>query len=138
MDCVVELLDRAATHRDVLAPVEADTGVIATHDGIAVDRVAGEVELDVVGADDQAVTGAVREVVAQRDAVGNRVPAHRAACLVCDDRPSTESERTSERGQSERDPSRAQRHAILLPEVPRSTRPYRRPGIRVNPAAAAW
>src|SRR5215210_4899810 len=57
MDCVVELLDRAATHRDVLAPVEADAGVIAAHDGIAVDRVAGEVELDVVGADDRPSPG---------------------------------------------------------------------------------
>jgi hypothetical protein len=107
MQRMVELADRAALDRDVPAAFEAHAGVVAPDDGVAVDRVAGEVERDAVGADDEPVGGAVREVMAQRHAARDRGPARRVVREGGRSRQSGGGERSADHRESERDPCHA-------------------------------
>ena len=102
MDGVVELLDRAAAHGHVLAALEADTGVVSAHDRVAVDRVAVEVERDAIGADDEAVGGAVAQVLSQGEAVGDRGAAGGAGSEGRGDRCQADGERDSDNWQCQR------------------------------------
>lgn len=75
-DALRELAHRPAGDRHVAVPVDLDAGVVT--DAVAVDRVAGEIERDPVGADDETAPGAVAEVRGEprvprdRVAAGNR------------------------------------------------------------------
>ena len=74
IDALVELLDRAVLDLDVVEPARVVDSTGAT-EAIAVDEMAAEVELDVVGPDDEPVAGTVQQVVRDLRVLGDDLAA---------------------------------------------------------------
>ena len=107
----VELLDGAVLDREAAVPmaVDADERADEAVEADAVDRMTVQIERDVVGADDQPVAGAVRKVVVDRRALGDRLATADGGARC---RPHAEQDERDDRGRNQDGSSH---HSLPLP-----------------------